>query len=196
MAPSSAKAMVAKMLPVAVGVGCLDGQGQSRVAQGVGGRLGLQGDHRRHGVDDRDGHRVGIGGKAGAVGHAHQVGVSARLVGARREGVTGAHGGQGAVGRLLEPLVGERVVAALDAVHQRNIGANALHSARILDADDTAIGDLVHTVDDILDLTGIDIVAVGDDHALDALFKVNVAILVHRAEVAGIQPDVAVGQLA
>ena len=108
--------LVGQLGIVAVGVGCLDGQGQSRVAQGVGGRLGLQGDHRRHGVDDRDGHRVGIGGKAGAVGHAHQVGVSARLVGARREGVTGAHGGQGAVGRLLEPLVGERVVAALDAV--------------------------------------------------------------------------------
>ena len=47
-------------------------------------------------------------------------------------------------------------------------------------------------VDDVFQLAGIDVVAGGDDHALDALGEVDEAVFVHLAEVAGVQPDAAV----
>ena len=44
-------------------------------------------------------------------------------------------------------------------------------------------------VDDILQLGGIDIVAGGDDHPLHPLAEVHEAVLIHVAQVAGVQPD-------
>ena len=48
-------------------------------------------------------------------------------------------------------------------------------------------------VQDVLQLGGIDVVAVGDDHALDALAEVDEAVVVHHAQVAGVDPGQAVG---
>ena len=44
-------------------------------------------------------------------------------------------------------------------------------------------------VDDVLQLAGVDVVARGDDHALDALAEVDEAVAVHGAQVAGVEPD-------
>ena len=87
-----------------------------------------------------------------------------------------------------------QLLGRLHAVRRDDKGLDALHPARILYADNTAVGDLGTAVDDVFQLRGIDIVAVGDDHALKSLPEVYIAVLVHHAEVAGIQPGVAVGQ--
>ena len=47
-------------------------------------------------------------------------------------------------------------------------------------------------VDDVFQLRGVDVVAGGDDHPLDALAEIDKAILVHVAQVAGVKPDAAV----
>ena len=62
----------------------------------------------------------------------------------------------------------------------------------ILDADDAAQQNLVMAVDDIFNLTGIDIVAGGDDHPLDALTEIHEAVLIHVTQITGVQPDAAV----
>ena len=48
-------------------------------------------------------------------------------------------------------------------------------------------------VKDVLQLTGIDVVAGGDDHALGAALEVDETLLVLGAQVAGIDPGEAVG---
>ena len=51
-------------------------------------------------------------------------------------------------------------------------------------------------VDDVFQLGGVDVVAGGDDHPLDALAEIDEAVLVHVAQVAGVQPDAAVEMAA
>ena len=51
-------------------------------------------------------------------------------------------------------------------------------------------------VEDVLELSGIDVVARGDDHALGSSAEVDKALAVHRAEVAGIDPGEPVGVTA
>ena len=86
-------------------------------------------------------------------------------------------------------------LGGLHAVGGHHEGLDPLHPSGILDADDAAVGHLGAAVDDILQLGGIDVVAVGYDHALDALMKVHKALGVHMAQIAGVKPGVAVGQL-
>ena len=45
----------------------------------------------------------------------------------------------------------------------------------------------------VLQLGGIDVVAAGDDHALDALLEVDEAVVVHGAQVSGVDPGETVG---
>ena len=88
------------------------------------------------------------------------------------------------------------IVRGLHARAQHHVGLDLLHLVGVFDADDAAVQHLFVAVDDVLELRGIDVVAGGDDHALDALAEVDEAVLVHRAQVAGVQPDAAVGMLA
>ena len=83
-------------------------------------------------------------------------------------------------------------VRRLAAGAQDDEGLDLLHLVRVLDADDAGQEDLFVAVDDVFQLAGIDVVAGGDDHALDALGEVDEAVLVHLAEVTGVQPDAAV----
>ena len=83
-------------------------------------------------------------------------------------------------------------VGWLIAGAQDDEGLDLLHLIRILDADDAGQEDLFVAVDDVFQLAGIDVVAGGDNHALDALGEIDEAVLVHFAEVAGVQPDAAV----
>ena len=45
------------------------------------------------------------------------------------------------------------------------------------------------TVDDVFELTGIDIVSGGNDHPFHTLAEINEAVLVHMTQVAGVKPD-------
>ena len=83
-------------------------------------------------------------------------------------------------------------VRRLAAGAQDDEGLDLLHLIRVLDADDAGQEDLFVAVDDVFQLAGIDVIAGGDDHALDALGEVDKAVLVHLAKVAGVQPDAAV----
>ena len=78
------------------------------------------------------------------------------------------------------------------AVLEDDEGLDLLHLERIRHTDDAAALHGGMTFQDVLDLGRIDIVAVGDDHALDALAEVDEALLVHQAQVPGVEPDVAV----
>ena len=63
-----------------------------------------------------------------------------------------------------------------------------LHPVGIGNADDAGHLDHIIRIEDVLNLTGINIVAGGNDHALGTAAEVNEAFLVHRAEVAGVDP--------
>ena len=63
------------------------------------------------------------------------------------------------------------------------------------DADHRDFGDIGVVADRALDFGGIDVLAAGDDHVLDAVVDVEVAVLVHVAGIAGAQPAVAVERL-
>ena len=126
---------------------------------------------------------------------------------------------QDAVGDLTDEGFGQ-LVAELDGAghgvlrdvlgaiaHQRLtglvIGGNAgselderfdlLHPVGIGNADDAGHLNHIVRVEDILNLTGIDVVAGGNDHALGAAAEVNKALLIHCAEVAGVDPCETVG---
>ena len=88
------------------------------------------------------------------------------------------------------------LVAGLVVGLEHDEGLDLLHLVGILHADDAAHVHALVLVQDALDLGGIDVVAAGDDHALDALAEVDVAVLVHHAQVAGVHPGEAVGVLA
>ena len=51
-------------------------------------------------------------------------------------------------------------------------------------------------VDDVLQLRGIDVIAGGNDHPLDALLEIDKAVLVHQAQITGVEPKLAVGVAA
>jgi len=81
------------------------------------------------------------------------------------------------------------LLRGLEAGAQDDECLDLLDLVRVLYADDAGIENLFMAVDDVFELAGIDVVAGGDDHALDALREVDEAVLVHLAEIAGVQPD-------
>ena len=52
------------------------------------------------------------------------------------------------------------------------------------------------SIDDILQLGRVHIVAGGDDHPLDPLAEVHKAVLVHAAQIAGVEPNPALRMAA
>src|SRR5204862_3617308 len=58
-------------------------------------------------------------------------------------------------------------------------------------ADHGGLGDVRVVAYRALDFGGIDVLAAGDDHVLDAVVDVEVAVLIHVAGIAGTQPAVA-----
>ena len=80
-----------------------------------------------------------------------------------------------------------------DAGLEHDKGLHLLHLQRVRHADDAAHLHQLVGVEDVLQLGGIDIVAAGDDHALDALLEVDKAVLVHGAQIPGVDPGQAVG---
>ena len=75
-------------------------------------------------------------------------------------------------------------------------GLDLLHLIRVGNADDAAHVDELVCVENILKLTGIDVVAGGYYHALCAALEVDKALVVHHAEIAGVHPCKAVVVLA
>ena len=87
---------------------------------------------------------------------------------------------------VVEDLLLDRVRRLVTGA-QDDKGLDLLHLIRILDADDAGQQHLFMAVNDVFQLAGIDVIAGGDDHALDALGEVDKAVLVHLAKVAGVQ---------
>ena len=83
-----------------------------------------------------------------------------------------------------------------DAGGELDEGLDLLHPVGVGDADNAAHLHHLVRVEDVLDLTGVDVVAGRDDHALGAAAEVNEALRVHRAEVTGVDPSEAVGVTA
>ena len=104
--------------------------------------------------------------------------------------------GHGILGDVLAAVVHQLLLAGLRGHiaglkhHER---LDPLHLDGVLDADDAAQVDVLVALQDVLQLGGIHVVAVGDDHALDALAEVDEALLVHHAQVAGMDPGQSVG---
>lgn len=82
------------------------------------------------------------------------------------------------------------------ALFQDDIGFDLLNLVRILNADNAAHLYSLMSINDIFKLGGIDIVAAGHDHPLDALFEIDEAVGIHIAEISGMEPSVAVGMYA
>src|SRR6185503_20075427 len=59
------------------------------------------------------------------------------------------------------------------------------------DADHGGFRDVRVIADRALDLGGVDVLAAGDDHVLDADVDIEVAVLIHVAGIAGAEPAVA-----
>src|SRR5581483_10448543 len=78
--------------------------------------------------------------------------------------------GEGGALPDLDP--GHELLAVLDVGH-----ADHLHVAHV------GVG-----VEELLDLPGVDVLPAPDDHVLDAADDVDVAVLVHRGQVAGVHP--------
>ena len=82
------------------------------------------------------------------------------------------------------------------ALFQDDIGFDLLNLVRILNADNAAHLYSLMSINDIFKLGGIDIVAAGHDHPLDALFEIDEAVGIHIAEISGMEPSIAVGMNA
>ena len=105
-------------------------------------------------------------------------------------------GGHGVLGDVLAAVVQQLLLAGLCGLIaglEHHECLDPLYLDGVLDADDAAEVDVVVAIQNILQLGGIDVVTVGDDHALDALTEVDKALLVHHAQVAGVDPGEAVG---
>jgi hypothetical protein len=72
-------------------------------------------------------------------------------------------------------------------------GVDALAPVGVRKADDGALGDGGMEGDGVLDLSRIDVLATGDDHVLEAVDDVEVALIVEVSAVAGVHPAVADG---
>src|SRR5450759_4014872 len=55
-------------------------------------------------------------------------------------------------------------------------------------ADDLDVGDVGMAVNDLLDLARVNVLAAANDHVLDPPDDVQVSLLIHRSEVAGVHP--------
>ena len=94
---------------------------------------------------------------------------------------------------------GDAFAGKIDDVGRRRRLARLHHHDRldrfapfvVGDADHGGFGDVRMIADRALDFGGIDVLAAGDDHVLDAVVDVEIAVLVHVAGIAGAQPAVA-----
>src|SRR5918995_1101335 len=94
------------------------------------------------------------------------------------------------IARPVEDLLGCRVLALLQH-HERLHG---LARPFVGYADDRGLHDLRMTVERVLHLVGIHVVPGDDDHLLQPIDDAEVAVLVHRRDVARVQPSVPDGQ--
>ncbi len=88
-------------------------------------------------------------------------------------------------------LLGAQVFAVfgLDPCH------DLLAVLHVGNADDLDITNLRMAVEELLDLTGIDVLPSPDDHVLDSPDNLDVALVVHLCEVAGVHPAIGVDGL-
>ncbi len=86
----------------------------------------------------------------------------------------------------VENLVGRH--PALRPTHHERVDILAAHLVR--EADDRRLLHLRMLVQHQLDLLGKDVAAVADDHVLDAVEDIEIAVLIEAADVAGTQPAV------
>ena len=99
--------------------------------------------------------------------------------------------GHGVLGNVLAAVVQQlplRLVVGGDAALEHHKRLHLLHLVGIGHADDTAHLHVLMGVQNILQLTGIHVVAGGNDHPLGASLEVDEALLVHGAQIAGIHP--------
>ena len=97
--------------------------------------------------------------------------------------------GHGVLRDVLGAVAHQRLTGRVvrgDAGGELDEGLDLLHPVGVGDADNTAHLHHLVRVEDVLDLTGVDVVAGRDDHALGAAAEVNEALRVHRAEVTGV----------
>ena len=84
------------------------------------------------------------------------------------------------------------LLRGLHAGLQHHEGLHLLHPVAVLHTDDGAHEDALVGVDGVFHLGGVDIVAAGDNQPLHPLLEVHKAFLVHGAQIAGVEPQVAV----
>src|SRR6478735_1420484 len=94
--------------------------------------------------------------------------------------------GELAGAELAQGLGGERRGAVLHADPRAQLLAVLL----VRDADDLGVEDVGVGVEELLDLARVDVLAAADDHVLDAAGDLDVAVIVHDADVAGVHPAV------
>src|SRR5205823_7326598 len=96
-----------------------------------------------------------------------------------------------ALAEVLDGLLGDGGAwADLDPGHE------LLAVLDVGDADHLDVGHVGVGVEELLDLPGIDVLSTADDHVLDAADDVDVAVGVHRGQVAGVHPAAAVDGLS
>ena len=81
-----------------------------------------------------------------------------------------------------------RILRNLDVRFQHDESHDPLHLVWIRHTDHTAHVHQLVRVEYVFDLRRIDIIAAGDDHALDPLAEVDETVRVHHAKVSGMQP--------
>src|ERR1700712_1218142 len=99
--------------------------------------------------------------------------------------------GQLAGGELPHRLGGE----LRDALAQPHTRHQLLAVARVGHPDHLLVEDVRVRVEELLDLARVHVLPAADDHVLDAAGDVDVALVVHHAEVAGVHPAGAVDHL-
>src|SRR5207249_3444075 len=75
------------------------------------------------------------------------------------------------------------------AVAENEVRLERLAPLLVGDAEDAGLGDGRVGEQDLFDLPGVDVEPAGDHHVLGAVEDVDVAVLVHPADVAGVEPS-------
>ena len=73
--------------------------------------------------------------------------------------------------------------------HGHHIGFDPLDAVGVFYANDAGQQHLLMAVNHIFQLRGVDVIAGGNNHPLDPLAEIDEAVLIHPAQVAGVQPD-------
>lgn len=85
-----------------------------------------------------------------------------------------------------------QLLRRLEPVPQDNVCKHFFHLVRIFYADDAAHLNGIVSVYDVFKLGRINVVSARNNHSLNALFEIDESVLIHAAEVARMQPHMAV----